>query len=309
MTAAPPERPLDTATERRILVPFACVTMIWGSTWLVIHTQLGIVPPMWSVAYRFSLGALAMFAVAVATRQRLAIGRGAQAIAAVVGLLTFALNYNSVYAAEGHVPSGLVAVMFALLVPCNALLARIFLGQLLSRQFLIGSGVAMSGVALLFVHELRGGGMDAHQTAIGLGFAALALVGASIGNVLQGSARARAAPMASLLAWSMAWGAGLDAVLAWAVTGPPRFDGSLSYVAGLLYLAIVASAVAFSLYFNLIRTIGPARSGYINVLVPVIAMLLSTLFERYVWSVEAAAGGGLVLVGLVVAMRARSPAR
>ena len=301
--------PLDAATERRILLPFVCVTLIWGSTWLVIHTQLGLVPPMWSVTYRFTLGALAMFGVAAATRQGLRIGAPAQAVAVAVGLLTFTLNYNSVYAAEGFVPSGLVAVMFALLVPSNALLARVFLGQQLSRPFLLGSGVAMLGVALLFVHELRGGGEDAHQTAIGLGFGALAILGASIGNVLQGGAAARAAPVASLLAWSMTWGAGFDALLAWVVTGPPRFDWHVGYVAGLLYLGIAASALAFTLYFTLIRAIGPARAGYINVLVPVIAMLLSTLFERYRWSVEAVAGGGIVLVGLVVAMRARSPAR
>ncbi len=306
MSAAPP---LDDATERRILLPFAAVTCIWGSTWLVIHTQLGSVPPMWSVTYRFGLSAVAMAAVALLGRQRLRLGRAGQGVALAVGLLTFAVNYNSVYAAEGFVTSGLVAVSFALLVPCNALLARIFLGQRLSRRFLAGSAVAMAGVALLFAHELRGGGHDAHRTVIGMAFAALALIGASIGNVLQSSRRARALPMASLLAWSMGWGAALDAAAAWAVSGPPRFDPSALYVAGLLYLALIASALAFSLYFGLIRAIGPARAGYVNVMVPVIAMLLSTLFERYVWSAEALGGGALVLVGLVVATRARSPSR
>lgn len=301
--------PLDQATEPRILLPFALTTSIWGSTWLVIHAQLGVVPPAWSVTYRFALGALAMIVVAKIMRQPLALGRRQQGVAAAGGLLTFAVNYNCVYAAEAHVTSGLVAVVFALLVPCNALLVRVFFGQAPSRPFLIGSAVAMLGVALLFVHELRGVSRDAHDSAIGIGLALAALVAASIGNVLQGSAPARAAPMASLLAWSMAWGAGLDALLAWGTAGPPRFDWSPGYVAGLLYLAIVASAVAFTLYFGLLRAIGPARGGYVNVLVPVIAMLLSTIFERYLWSVEAVAGGVLVLAGLVVAMRARSPAR
>jgi drug/metabolite transporter (DMT)-like permease len=114
--------------------------------------------------------------------------------------------------------------------------------------------------------------------------------------------------MATLLAWGMTWGALMDAAIAWVRTGAPVLDLRLSYLAGLFYLGIVASAVAFTLYFNLIRRIGAARGGYVNVLIPVIAMGFSTLFEHYVWSIEAALGGLLVLVGLVVAMRARGDA-
>ena len=86
-------------------------------------------------------------------------------------------------------------------------------------------------------------------------------------------------------------------------------DWSPHYVAGVLYLGLIASAVAFTLYFGMIRRIGPARAGYVNVLTPVLAMGLSTLFEGYRWSAQAVIGGVLVIAGLVVAMRARNPAR
>jgi len=111
--------------------------------------------------------------------------------------------------------------------------------------------------------------------------------------------------MATLLAWSMTWGSLADAALAWVRTGPPVFDLRPSYIAGLLYLGVIASAVAFTLYFNLIRRIGAARGGYVNVMIPVIAMGFSTVFERYRWSIEAALGGLLVIAGLALAMRAR----
>lgn len=111
--------------------------------------------------------------------------------------------------------------------------------------------------------------------------------------------------MATLLAWGMFWGALIDAGYAWAVAGPPVFDSRPGYVAGVIYLGLFASAVAFTLYFGLIRSIGPARAAYSGVLVPVIALLLSTLFERYVWSWQAAAGAALSLAGLVIALRAR----
>ena len=300
--------PLDTATKRRVLIPFALVTMIWGSTWLAIHSQFGPVSTEWSVSYRFAVGAISMFVVAIAMKVPLRVRLSDHALAAALGLVIFVVNYNCVYASEQHITSGLVAVIFSLLVPLNAILARVFLKQELSRPFLMGSAVAMLGVVLLFLHEWRGVDRDPHEVSLGIGLAMIAVTFASFGNVFQGSPRARQVPMATLLAWAMGWGALLDAVIAWVRTGPPVFDLRLSYIAGLLYLGVIASAVAFTLDFNLIRRIGAARGGYVNVMIPVIAMGFSTLFESYHWSVEAALGGLLVIAGLVLAMRARGDA-
>ena len=295
-------------TKGRILLPFAIVTMIWGSTWLVIHSQFGPVSTEWSVSYRFAVGSISMVVVALKLRWPIAMRLFDHALASVLGLVIFAINYNAVYASELHITSGLVAVIFSLLVPLNAVLARIFLKQSLSRPFMLGSAVAMLGVVLLFIHEWRAVDRSPHEVTLGIALAMLAVCFASIGNVLQGSSRARAVPMATLLAWGMGWGALLDAVIAWIRAGPPVFDLRLSYIAGLLYLGIIASAVAFTLYFNLIRRIGAARGGYVNVLIPVIAMGFSTVFENYRWSLEAASGGLLVLLGLFLAMRARGDA-
>jgi len=300
--------PLDRATRGRILIPFALVTMIWGSTWLAIHSQFGPVSTQWSVSYRFAVGAISMFVVAIAMKLPLRVRVSDHALAAALGLVTFVINYNCVYASELHITSGLVAVIFSLLVPLNAILARIFLKQELSRPFLMGSAVAMLGVVLLFMHEWRAIDRDPHEVTLGIGLALVAVTFASFGNVFQGSARARQVPMATLLAWAMGWGALLDAVVAWIRTGPPVLDMRLSYIAGLLYLGVIASAVAFTLYFNLIRRIGAARGGYVNVMIPVIAMGFSTLFESYHWSPEAILGGLLVIAGLIVAMRARGDA-
>jgi len=301
--------PLPAATQTRILWPFAIVTLIWGSTWLVIRGQLGDVPPSWSVCYRFALAAAAMFGLAIVRRVPLRLGLRDHLLLAAMGVAIFGLNFNLVYRAEAHVTSGLVAVTFALLVVYNSILARLFLHQRLSRPFLLGSGVAMAGVALLFAHELRFAPQGPREVAWGIGLTLAAMLFASAANVMQGGARAKAMPMPALLGWGMLYGALADAGWAWATVGPPAFDTAPAYVAGLLYLGLVASAFAFLLYFSMIRRIGPARAGYVNVLTPVIAMGLSTVFEGYRWSLEAAAGGLLVLAGLVVAMRARSPAR
>lgn len=293
----------------RVLVPFAVITLIWGSTWLVIRDQLGIVPPSWSVSYRFLIAGLTMLAAALLRKERLALDRSAFGFVALFGIAQFVLNFNFVYRAELYITSGLVAVVFALLIVPNALFGRLLLGQTLSRQFLAGSAVAIAGVGLLFVHEVRADKAGGGAVMLGIGLTLLGVLSASTANVMQASERAKRLPMAAMLAWGMLFGAAVNGVWAFVTAGPPVMDWRAGYVAGLLYLGMIASALAFTLYFGVVRAIGPAMAAYSSVIVPVIAMLLSTLFEGYRWSLLSAAGCALALVGLAVALSARNPAR
>ena len=303
------DRPAAPAFDPRVAIPFLLVTLIWGSTWLVIRDQLGVVPASWSVAYRFAVGCAAMFAWAAATRQPLRLGRRGQGFVLIVGLMQFVLNFNFVYRSEHYVTSGLVALMFALVFVPNSLLAAFFFQHSVSRRLLAGSAIALGGLGLLFAHELSVSPAGPRAVATGIGLALLGLLAASISNVMQASAPAKAMPPISLLAWAMLWGTLIDAALAWATAGPPVVEMRAGYWLGILYLGLVGSAIAFSLYFGLIRVIGPGRAAYSNVLVPILAMGLSTLFEDYRWSLQAGVGLVLTLAGLVVVLRARSPAR
>lgn len=297
------------STRLAILVPFAIVTLIWGSTWIVITDQLGTVPPTWSVTYRFSIGGIAMLIWAVATRQPLWLNARGIGFAVLLGALQFALNFNFVYRAEQHVTSGLVAVVFALLLVPNAVLARIFLHQKLGRQLILGSAIAIAGVALLFVHEIRRDPSASDAVYVGVGLTLLGVLSASLANVMQATNTAKRYSMATMLGWAMLLGASMNGVLAFTLSGPPVFDPRPSYIAGLLYLGIIASAVAFPLYFGVLRTIGPAKAAYSSILIPILAMLFSTWLEGYRWSPLAGAGAVLAGAGLVLALRARRPNR
>ena len=81
MSAAP-----TTLLSPRVLLPFLLVTLIWGSTWIVIKGQLGVVPPSWSVAYRLFVGSAAMFAYAAWRRDRLTLSGRGWGFAALLGL-------------------------------------------------------------------------------------------------------------------------------------------------------------------------------------------------------------------------------
>ncbi len=292
-----------------MLVPFAIVTLIWGSTWIVIRDQLGTVPPSWSVSYRFLIAGIGMLAYAAWRGERITLDARGWAFAGALAVLQFCLNFNFVYRAEEHITSGLVAVVFALLLVPNAILGRIFLGTQLGPRLLAGSAVAMAGVALLFVHEARVDPNGPAESMIGIGITMMGVMAASIANVLQGTQTARRYPMVPMLGVAMLIGAAVDAMIAWTLHGAPVIEWRAGYLFGLLYLGVFASAIAFTLYFGVLRIIGPAKAAYSSLIVPVIAMLLSTLFEGYRWSPLAAGGAVLAMAGLVIALSASKPAR
>mgnify|MGYP005849500771 CR=1 FL=1 len=291
----------------RVLVPFLLVSLIWGSTWLVIKDQVSSVPPTWSVSYRFTVAAIGMFALAWWRGAPLRLDRTGHLIALVLGIFQFSANFNFVYRAEMYITSGLLAVLFAMLMVPNAILSRVFLGQRIAGGFVVGTLVALAGIALLFVQEYRAMSADAGAVLTGLALALCAVMSASIANVMQSAERVRKLPILSLLAWAMLWGALGNAALGWLLHGPPVFETRPAYLGGIVYLGLLGSVVTFPMYFALIRDIGAARAAYSSVLVPVVAMILSTLFEGYHWSALAAGGAALGMIGLVIAMRSRSP--
>lgn len=288
--------------------PFFLVALIWGSTWLVIKDQIGSVPPSWSVTWRFIAAAIGMAAVAMFRRESLRVSDTTLKVAALLGLLQFVMNFQFVYRAEHHLTSGIVAVVFGLLVVPNSLMAWIFLKQPVTRAFLGGSVVAGAGIVLLLLHEYRMAPPEG-QVLVGIALTTAALFSASSANVLQASRMARGIPMIPMLAWALLFGAILDAAFAWIVEGPPQFDFRPGYIFGVLYLGIIGSVLTFPLYFRLLQRLGAGRGAYNGVLVPVVAMLLSTAFEGYRWSVLALSGSALAMLGLVLALRARSPSR
>jgi drug/metabolite transporter (DMT)-like permease len=285
---------------------FIGCTLIWGCTWFVIRTQLGEIPASWSVTWRFVLGALVMFGLCLVRRKSLRLSARQHGFALLVAVSQFVLNFNLVYRSEQYLTSGLVSLTFAFLLVSNTLLAAVFLGARVTRRFLVGSAIGLAGIALLFAPDLAR--PDSGAMGLGLALAFGGVLSASIANVLQASNFGRAMPLEAGIAWAMAWGALLDGVLAWSVAGPPVISLDPVYLAGLAYLGIVASAVAFSLYYVLIRTVGPGPAAWNGVAVPVVAMTLSTVLEGWQWTGTAVAGVALALVGLAIALTAKARA-
>ena len=294
--------------QRKVFLSFAICVFIWGSTWLVIITQLRSDAATWSVFYRFTIGAVAMAILCMRRGIDLRLDRSGHRQALLIGIPLFGLNYLLVYVAEAYIPSGLVALISALLIVPNAVFGCLLLGQNISRRFLLGSALAIGGISLLLAENFRHAPAGVHTNWRGILSAGGAVMAASISNLVQASSKARAFHTLALLTWGMVYGALFDGAVAWAIAGAPRFPLDPVYLAGLFYLAICGSVLGFSIYFAMLREIGPARASYVSALTPIVAMTLSTFFEAYRWTTWAAAGCALALAGLVIANRSGEPA-
>src|SRR5437762_158734 len=186
--------PARTDAVRAVVIPFITFTAIWGSTWIVIRGQLGPVPPQWSVTYRFVIAAAAMALVAIVKGDSLRISHKGLLAAAFLGFTQFCVNFNAVYLAERHITSGVVATVFALLLIPSSLLGWAFLGQRPTPRFAWGSLIAVTGIVLLFVHELHEHAASATQIASGIGLTLFGMLGASIANVVQARQEIRSCP-------------------------------------------------------------------------------------------------------------------
>jgi drug/metabolite transporter (DMT)-like permease len=297
----------DRRADLSVVIPFIIFTAIWGSTWIVIRDQLGTVPAQWSITYRFVIAAAAMAALTRWKGQSLRLPPGGIAAAAVLGVLQFVINFNAVYFAEHHITSGLVATVFALLLIPNSLLAWAFLGQRPTSRFAWSSLLAIAGIAMLFEHELRENPGRTDAILVGIGLTLVGMLGASAANVYQARKEVQRYPLFAILTWAMALGALVDGVIAITFAGPPVIEARPGYWLGLVYLALFASALAFSLYLPVVRKIGPGKAAYSSAIVPIIAMGFSTWIEDYRWTWLTIAGAALAIGGMVGALsRSRS---
>jgi drug/metabolite transporter (DMT)-like permease len=274
----------------------------------VIKDQLAAAPPSWSVTYRFAIAAVGMGALALFRRESLRLTAAGHLFALMIGVTQFFANFNFVYRAELYLTSGIVAVLFGLLMIPNAILGRIFLGQQVTPRLLIGGLIGLAGIAALLINEAQNAPFSA-EVALGAAYTMIAIIACSCANIAQATEQAQRVPIVSLLTWAMVWGTLVDAAFAWTLDGPPVVPVSLRYWGGVAYLGLVGSVLAFPLYYTLVRKLGAGRAAYNSVVVPVVAMALSTMFEGYRWSTLALAGAALALGGMVIALRARHPVK
>lgn len=279
---------------------YILTVLIWGSTWIAIKWQLGVVPAPVSIAYRFWIAAAVLLLILLAMRKPVRPPGQAWRYLIAQGFALFCCNFLCFYYASHWISSGLVAVVFSTAPLWNSINGRLFLGRAVQPQVILGALLGLAGIALLFLPQMNGLRADDGMLR-GLGLALLGTLFFSTGNLL--SSRMQALGLTPLLTntWAMFFGAGILTATAFLFSLPLAIEPSVRYVGSLLYLAIPGSVIGFTAYLLLVGRLGPERAAYCTVLFPVVALTISTVFEGYRWSALAFGGLACVLAGNLLA--------
>lgn len=286
---------------------FAVCVLVWGTTWYAITWQIADLAPEVGVPLRFALAGATLLAFAAWRGERLRFGAREHARFALQGAFMYGVSYVCVYHAEQHVVSGLVAVGYSASPLIVSLGARAAFGAPLSGRFLAGGLVGLLGVALIFWPEIArapaGGG-----TALGALFTVGAVLLSAVGSLSASRNRHHGLPFWPALGFGMLWGALASALLALALGRGFALPGNAAWWLSLLYLALAGSVLTFACYLTLQDRLGPGPAGTIGVMTPLLALLVSLLFEGYRPEPLTFAGAALALAGNVAMLRPAKPA-
>ena len=275
---------------------YAVTVLFWGVSWLAIKFQLGVVAPEVSLVYRFALAAAIMVAFCLAARRPMRFSPAEHGFFALQGVLLFSTNYYLIYQGTQYLTSGLVAVIFSMVVVVNIAGGAFFFGAPVRPRVVAGALLGIGGMALIFGPEIQSSDLS-QSTLLGAALCLAGTVAAALGMLTSARNQRHMLPVIQTNAYGMAYGAGFLVAFTVANESTYDFDPSVAYVGSLLFLAVFASVVAFWSYLTLVGRIGADRAGYATVLFPVVALGISTVYEGYLWTAEAALGVGLVLLG------------
>ncbi len=279
--------------------------LIWGSTWYVIKYQLGTVDPIVSVSYRFGLAGLLILIFSKLRKMPLSFTRQQHLFIALQGALLFGTNYWLVYMSELYLSSGLVAVAFSTLIFMNIFFSALFLGDKIKKEIIIGAFFGLLGTVLIYQAEFQKMDLNGGQIK-GLLFCATSIICASLGNITSAyNQRKFKLPVLQTNGFGMFYGGAIMFIIALLLGKTISFDTSFAYMFSLSYLVIFGSIIAFTIYLILLGRVGAGKAAYTVVVIPVIALTISTIFEGYTPDIYAYIGMALIIGGNVLALRSK----
>ncbi|GAC34150.1 DMT family transporter [Paraglaciecola polaris] len=285
----------------RSAVLYVVTVLIWGSTWLAIEFQLGDVAAQVSLVYRFGIAAILMWAYCLFRRMDMQFPWSDHGFFILLAVCNFGLNYLILYWAQNYLTSAMASIAFSTLLLMNIINTRLFFGRAIAKRIYVGAGLGVIGLGALFWHDIKD--LDfASDAMLGLGLALGGTFIASLGNMASVRNSARKIGVMQGNAWGMLYGTlALTAVV---LLSDAQFSFSTkpSYVLSLLYLSLFGTVIAFACYFLLLRDIGPEKASYSIVLFPVVAVVLSTFYEGFVWHNNTVLGFVLVIVGNAIVL-------
>ena len=275
--------------------------MSWGLAPFAIKLQLVVVEAEMAVAYRYGPGAVLLLLWCLWRRRSLSFGLRQHLFIALQGVLMFSFTDIAAYNAIARVTSGLVALVFSLLPIAIILLGAPLIGLRVRRRVAAAAVVGLAGIGMVFSSELEGFDLS-NAGLVGLGLALAGVLSLALGNITAARNFGAGLPVLETTALSMAYGAVCSLVISLALGGTPSWAFSATFLGAYLWVAVFGTAVAFMCYLVLLDRIGPDRVAYIVVIVPIVALAISSVFEGYEWTAISLVGAAVVLVGSILAL-------
>ena len=289
----------------RNLVLFITTLICWSPTWYLIKFQFGIVDSLISIFYRFFIASTIVFIFLILFKKKLLFNLYQHLRFLLLGVTLFSLNYIFFYLANTYLISGIVTIAFSTILIMNILGERIYFNIKSSKQTLMAAGFGIIGILIIFQKELLNFKIQ-DKTHIGIILSFIATFWASTGNLIHQKNSKDKIPFIQSIAYGMFYGSIFTLIVAKFRGAELIFDYSFSYISSLLYLAIIGSVVAFYLYLKLLENIGSARAGYMGVVMPIIALIISTIFEGLQWTNNLIFGLPVLIFGCVLILNQKS---
>ena len=281
---------------------FAICVLTWGTTWYAITFQIGHTAPEVGVAFRFALAGVTVLAMCAVRGIRLRFGLREHALLALQGCFMYGVSYICVYHAERHIVSGLVAVGYSASPLVTGLGAHWLFGLRVSWRFLFGGILGLAGVTLMFWHQF-GSTSGNPNAALGAAFIVGSVTLSAVGSLAASRNRIHGLPFWPAMGFGMLYGAAVCTILA-ALQGQDFVPPSVvSWWLSLFYLALAGSVLTFACFLTLQERIGPGPTGTIGVMTPLLALVISMIFEAFRPDALVVAGAALAVAGNVLMLR------
>jgi drug/metabolite transporter (DMT)-like permease len=278
---------------------FGITLFCWSPTWYLIKFQLGYVDPLVSVFYRFIAASIIIFIYLIIKNKKLRFSLNHHIWFLFFGICLYSLNYVFFYLSNTYLISAFPAIVFSTVVIMNILGEAFYFKKKPSLKTLIGATIGMVGIIIIFHDEIFNFSLT-NGTHMGLFLALLGTFCASTGNMVHQRNLNNNFPLIETIAYAMLYGS-LVTLLITQIKGTELlFEYSFSYIATLAYLSIVGSIFAFIFYLKLLEKVGAGRAGYVGVVMPVLALLISTIFEDLKWQVDLIVGLPILIIGAIL---------
>ncbi len=287
------------------LILFISTLLCWSPTWYLIKFQFGVVDPLISIFYRFFIASIIVFIFLILSKKKMSFNLQQHLSFLLLGVTLFSLNYIFFYLANTYLISGIVTIAFSTILIMNILGERIYFKIKSSKETLFAAGFGIVGILIIFGNELLNFKLE-DKTHIGIILSFIATFWASTGNLVHQKNSKDKIPFIQSIAYGMLYGALFTLIVAKFRGAEIIFDNSISYILSFLYLSIIGSVVAFYLYLKLLENIGSARAGYIGVIMPIIALIISTIFEGLQWTNNLIIGLPVLIFGCVLILNQKS---